>query len=123
MLHRMDLGDVEVGSNVLFDKLVLVCMKAVPCIFKPLEGTVHVGLEVSVVYEIEDSTGCPHNLRICGVGDDTKKDFLHVLVFVSSPLRDERYPLLEMVIPYDYRKWSNTFFQCSDLRTDLRMSL
>jgi len=97
MLHCVDLGDVEVGSDLLLDELVLVCVKVVPCIFKLSEGMVGMGLEVSVVYEVKDSTSCPYNLWVCCVGDDTKEDLLHILILVSGPLRDKRYPLLEMV--------------------------
>ena len=92
----MDLGNVEVSPNLLLDKLVLSCMKAVPSVFEPLERVVGVRLEVSVVYEIKDSTGCLYDFRVSCVCNYPKKDLLHVLVFVSGPLGDKGYPFLEM---------------------------
>ena len=58
VLHCVNLGNVEVALNLLLNKLVLVCMKAVPGIFKPLEGVIGVSLKVSIMYEIKDSTSC-----------------------------------------------------------------
>jgi len=96
MLHRMDLGNIEMSPDLLFDELVLGCVKAVPCIFEPLKGVVSVGLEVGVVDEVEDSASRLYNFWVSRIGDDTKKHLLHVLVLGSSPLRNERYPFLEM---------------------------
>jgi len=96
MLHCVDLGNVEVCLDLLLDKLVLVCVKAVPCVFKLLKGTVGVGLKVSIVDKVENGASCSYDFWVSCISNDTKKNFLHVLVLVSSPLRDERYTLLEM---------------------------
>jgi len=96
VLHCVNLGNVEVALNLLLNKLVLACMKAVPGIFKPLEGVIGVSLKVSIVYEIEDSTSCLDDFRVGCIGDHTKKDLLHILVLVPSPLGNEGYPFLEM---------------------------
>ena len=97
VLHCVDLGNVEVCADLLLDKFLLACVKVIPCVFKPLEGAVCVSLKVGIVDEIKDSTGCLYNLRVSCVSDDTKKHLLHVLVLVSSPLRDEGDPFLEML--------------------------
>ena len=96
MLHRMDLRNVEMRPNLELDERVLVCMEAVPRVFEPLKGVVGVCLKVSVVYEIEGGTSRLHNFWVSRIGNDTKKDLLHVLVLISSPLGDEGYPFLEM---------------------------
>ena len=38
-------------------------MKAVSCVFEPLEGTVGVGLEVSILRDVEDSSRCLYGFR------------------------------------------------------------
>lgn len=96
VLHCMDLQDVKVGSNLLVDELILVCVKAIPRVFQLPERAISVCFEVSIVDEIKDSTGCLHNLWVSGVGNHTKKHLLHVLMLISSPLGDEGYSFLEM---------------------------
>ena len=97
VLHRVNLGNVEVCPDLLLDELVLVCVKMIPCIFEPSEGMVGVGLEVSIVNEVKNGAGCLYDFQLSCVGNNAKKNRLHVLVLVSSPLRDERYPFLEMM--------------------------
>ena len=116
VLHHVDLGDVEVCPNLLLDKLILVCMKAVPRVFEPLEGVGSVGLKVCIVNEIKDSAGCSCNFRVGRVGNDTKENLLHVLVFISSPLGDERNPLLKMA-----KAWVPS--HCLEMLIDLVLSI
>jgi len=96
MLHCVDLGNVEMSPDLLLDEFILGCVKAVPCTFEPLEGVVSVGFEVGVVDEVEDSASCLYNFWVSCIGDDTEEHLLHVLVLIPSPLRNERYPFLEM---------------------------
>lgn len=101
----MDLGNVEVSPNLLLDKLILSCMKAVPSIFEPLEGVVSVYLKVSVVYEIKDSTGCLYDFWISCICNYPKEDLLHVLVFISGPLGNEGYPFPAVVTILNMKSW------------------
>ena len=92
----MDFGDVEVGPDLLSNKLVLVCMKGIPRIFEPSEGIIGVDFKVGVIYEVEDGTSRLDDFRVGCVGDNTEEDLFHILVLVSGPLRDKGNPFLEM---------------------------
>jgi hypothetical protein len=96
VLHCMDLGNIEMRSDLLANKLVLVCVKAVPCVFDPSEGMVGMSLEVGVMDEVEDSTSRSHDFWVGCASNDSKEHLLHVLALVAGPLRDEKDSFLEM---------------------------
>jgi len=92
----MNLGNVEMLSNLLLDEYPFVLMERDPCFIELCKGLKIVRFKVSIIYEIEDCMNSADDLRLCDPDDDAKEDLLYILVFRPCPLCNKQYSLLKV---------------------------
>lgn len=72
-------------------------VKAVPCVSEPLKRLIGMCFKVGIMDQIKDGASSLDDLRISSVGNNCKKNLLHVLILVSGPLKNKGYPILKMM--------------------------
>lgn len=94
---RVSLRKVEVLANTEIDEYLLVCVITSPSRVKIVKRYTSVSLEVCKVDEVQASAYHLGDVWVRrSTGDYPEKNALHVLELRPRPLRNRRYPVLEV---------------------------